>query len=49
MNFELEFCEINDAYIKYLNSYDKRVPLPKQKNQLKKYKPTAIPLALDGG
>ena len=34
MNFELEFCEINDAYIKYLNSYDKRVPLPKQNNQL---------------
>ena len=34
VNFELEFCEINDAYIKYLNSYDKRVPLPKQKNQL---------------
>ena len=31
---ELRFCEINDKYIKYLNSIDSRVPLPKKDDQL---------------
>ena len=31
---ELRFCEINDEYIKYLNSIDSRVPLPKKDDQL---------------
>lgn len=30
---ELRFCEINDEYIKYLNSLDRRVPLPKKEDQ----------------